>query len=195
MCPLVGLEDAVPGLGRNAVAIVDNVYPDPLVIVTDGDPDLPAPVAEGIRQQIPDYLPEPHGVCVTNRAVLPNGYFDIRGYSNRRQHLCDDRARFHRLNMDRQLPDIGPGGHEEILNQVAHLLGLVDDQAEEVAALCGVDLLPPIIQLLGHTGDDGQRRAHFMADRGDEVVLRRDKTLEALPSLAPFQCCSNHRGT
>ncbi len=71
------------------------------------------------------------------------------------------------------------GEVEDVVDQAAQPLALLDDDGDELLALIGVEIRI-VAQDLAERADRGQRRADLVADRGHEIVLHLVELLEAL---------------
>ena len=71
------------------------------------------------------------------------------------------------------------GEVEHLVDEPRQPLGLLDDDAEELRALAGVEVRV-VVQDLGERADRGQRRAQLVRDGRDEVVLQPVELLQPL---------------
>ena len=85
-----------------------------------------------------------------------------------RTNLAEQPFQRHRRTLQARRPAIRPGNEEQVIDQAAELIGLIDDAPQGVL----VDIWPLVSTLedkLGLTADHGQWRAEFMADVGEEL--------------------------
>ncbi len=164
----VGLEDRFALASRYAHAVVP--HPDDRRPVDrlrlDGHPVTA--VADSIRQQVPHDLAEAERVGPrVYRFPDLNDRLRLVGLDD----CADLDPDVDGFGLYRQSAGVGPGGDEEVFDDVGQLPALIGDQLDQAAGLSDREVVSAVAQLERHAEDRGYRCAQLVGHGRDQLVF------------------------
>ena len=131
---------------------------------------MPGGVGEEVVQDLDDALAVGHHPGQVRRQVDAHGVPGAGGAAQERlSRLVHEPGHRQRLSGDRQRARLDAPGVEEVVDEPAHVMGLLVDDAEELVHLGRVQPRGGAQQGGGRADDGGQRRPQLVADHGQEL--------------------------
>ena len=176
----IGLEDALPPLGRDAGAVVLDPDPDHTLGHAPIEPDV-RPGRRVLDRILDEMLQDLAEARRVGQRVETDPTFDLHlvPAQERRQsaeHLADELGDIHRLDGGRLVRD-NADRREDRIDKAVEALDLADRAVVPVGSLSAACRIPGIAtielgllgQEVGVGANDGQRRPQFVRDDGDEL--------------------------
>ena len=161
-------------LGRDAPAVVGDRDRDMHPVALGGDPDrrglrrLPRGVRQQVVQHLLDALAVGHDARQVRRQVDRHRVAPAAGEEGGAA-LVHQRRHLRGLGRDRERAGVDAPGVEQVGDQADHAVGLVVDDADELAGLGRRELPRGAEQRAGRALDGGQRHAQLVAHHAEEL--------------------------